>query len=329
VTTISSPAYGIDGFKIDKWADYFIADNGIHNDYDGSALKLTRINAGNLARYSVGQIKVSGFMLEVTVNHDLVVPTGVGTFYTWACYDPTLNVTDGSGVADPAGPVRLGISTGLPAATGGKRYCLIDKIVRSTSGQTLTATTVYRLAPWIGPSLTIPDMPPTSSGGVFSPNDLQWTTSTTGNDIFPLGSTLTVLSTGERFYRALDGGESFWQAEGVQYSETLPLADYFAPFDTTPSFYTTGGSQVHLTGTIKRVSGVKINSTGDAILLTTVRSPYRSRAVRRRVCDAVAVGGQHVQVSIKVDPNGQISMYDTGSVNISWLSLDGIDYGIR
>lgn len=148
MTTTSYPAVGTGGFTELEWAEYFDGQDGILNDYAGTALSLTRIDAGNIARYSPGKIKVGGYVLEVTANHDLTVSTAAATYYTWVCYDPALNVADGGGAASAAGPCTIGISSGLPSTAGGKQYVLLDKIVRGAS-QALTAATVTSLRRWM------------------------------------------------------------------------------------------------------------------------------------------------------------------------------------
>lgn len=324
MTTTSYPRKGKNGgLSIAEWVTLAKANgDGIIDAYNDTTVKLTRISTGNIARYSPGKVCVAGYVLEITADHDLTVSTTAGTYYTWACYDPALNVADGSGNAIPAGPCTLGISSGLPSTAGSKQYVLIDKIVRA-SGQALTAATVSRLAPWVGPSLTIPAMPPG-----FTASDLQWTTGLAGNDVYPLGSTLAVQATGERFFRQLDAGGPFWQAESVQDTQDLPLRSGLVAFDTAPLFYTTGGSQVHFRGTAKRSSGAKLN-TGSEVILADVPAGFRPPSIRRRVCDAVMTGGLHTQVSVKVELNGEVTMYDTGSTNIAWLDLSGVSYGIR
>ena len=149
MTTTSYPAVGTGGFTESEWAEYFDGQDGILNDYAGTALTLTRIDAGNIARYSTGKVKVGGYVLEVTANEDLVVSTSAATYWTWACYDPALNVAGGGGASDLLGPVRLGISSGLPSTSGGKQYVILDKIVRGAS-QALTAATVTSYRRWVG-----------------------------------------------------------------------------------------------------------------------------------------------------------------------------------
>ena len=324
MTTTSYPAYGTSGFGIDKWQTYFDSWSGIINDLTGTSLALTRVNTGNIARYSPGQIRVAGYVLEVTANHDLTVSTTAGTYYTWACYDPALNVADGSGNATAAGPCTLDISSGLPSTSGGKKYVLIDKIIRTT-GQALTAATVNRLAPWVGPSLTIPAMPPG-----LTVDDLQWTTALMGNDIYPLGSTLTVLSgtaaPAERFHRTVNGSSVYWQSESVQDPTNLSLRSGLVAFDTAPKYYTSGGL-VHLRGTAKRSSGAKLN-TGSDVIIADMPAELCPASIRRRVCDAATTSGLHAQVSVKIGSTGEVAMYDTGTTNISWIDLSGISYAI-
>lgn len=155
MTTTSYPAKGTGGFDISEWSEYFEGDNGIIGDYVGTALDLTRINAGEIARISPGKVRVGGYILEVTANHDLVVSTAAATYYIWACYDPALNVPGGGGTASSAGPCTLNISSGAPSTAGGKIYVLLYQIIRSAS-QALTAATVVDYRTWTGPTLHVP-----------------------------------------------------------------------------------------------------------------------------------------------------------------------------
>lgn len=149
MTTTSYPAVGTNGFTEAEWAEYFDGEDGIVNDYAGTGLALTRVAGTDTARYAPGKVRVGGYILEVTANHDLTVGTAAATYYTWACYDPALNVAGGGGAASADGPCTLGVSSGLPSTAGGKQYVLLDKIVRSAS-QALTAAALTPLRRWVG-----------------------------------------------------------------------------------------------------------------------------------------------------------------------------------
>jgi len=181
MTTISYPAKGTGGFPIDKWTEVFEGENGILNDYDGTSCALTRIDAGEIARISPGQVRVGGYVLQVTANHDLTVSTTAATYYIWACYDPALNVGT---VASAAGPCTLGISSGAPSTSGGKVYTLLYQIVRSAA-QALTAATVREFRLWQGPTLHIPGASTIPSELLTDP--ITWPT---GAGPYPIGTQL-------------------------------------------------------------------------------------------------------------------------------------------
>jgi hypothetical protein len=155
MTTISYPAKGTGGFTISQWTEVWEDSNGVINDYTGNSCSLTRNDASNLAQIGVGQVRVGGYILEITATHDLTVSTSAATYYIWACYDPALNVAGGGGAASAAGPCTLGISSGAPSTSGGKIYTLLYQIVRGAS-QALSAATVKDFRAWVGPQLHMP-----------------------------------------------------------------------------------------------------------------------------------------------------------------------------
>ena len=207
MTTISYPTFGDGGFGIEKWAEFFEGFNGILNDYTGNSFNLTRIDASNTARIAPGQVRVGGYVLEVTANDDLVVSTSAATYYIWAMYDPTLNVALPGGAADPAGPCRLGISTGAPSTGGGKVYSLLYQIVRGAS-QALTAATVKDFRTWQGPTLHIP-------AGTTIPAELLTDpeTAVTGFQ-YPVGARFVSGSSAEYTHIKSTSGLK-WEATGV------------------------------------------------------------------------------------------------------------------
>lgn len=168
MTFTSYPAAGTGGLDIGEWGTFFEGFDGIIDDYTGTSLDLTRINTGEVARIAVGKVRVGGYCLQVTADHDLVVGTAAATYYIWACYDPALNVPDGSGNAPAAGACTLGISSGAPSTAGGKVYQLLYQIVRSAS-QALTATIVNDFRVWTGPTLHIPAATTIPSGILTDP----------------------------------------------------------------------------------------------------------------------------------------------------------------
>lgn len=334
MTTTSYPRKGKPSFSIAEWSDLFVAGSGIVNAYDATPVELTRIAVGDIARYSVGQVAVGGYVLKITGNEDLTVPTSAGTYYTWACYDPVANVAaDGDNNANPSGPCHLGISTGLPTVTGGKQFTLIDRIARP-AGVALTAASVQvtRMAPWVGASIAIPDLP-----YGFTPNDLGWTTSDTGNDIYPLGSTLVVLSTGERFYRQLDGDTSpYWQAETICEVNPIDLRDGLVADSTAavPQWWTTGGNGlggsgiVNFEGRVKRSNGKPL-SNGQDVVLGDMPVGLRPRQRISRPCTVKKTGSGWDQANVTVGTDGVITMYDIDDFELTFVDLSAITYRTR
>lgn len=319
MTTISYPAVGTGGFTEARWAEFFDSHNGIINDFDGTSLVLTPISVGNFARYSTGSIMVAGYVLKVVAPHDLTVSTAAGTYYTWACYDPALNVADGGGDADPDGPCTLGISTGLPSTSGDKQYVLLDKIVRAAS-QALTAATVTSYRTWLGPSIEMATVP-----APFTLDELEWTTSLLGHDHYPLGSTLHIRDRNLTFHRALEGGDVFWRgdaAPSVDFDNNSPLTAAFTP----PAYRVTQG-QVFLSGTLKRVNGNNL-TTGSDVSLGTMPVGARPAESQRFPCAARTTSSTYVTVVVLVDATtGGVTMHDLpGSTGVLWVDLSGVTY---
>lgn len=319
MTTISYPSLGVGGFAIDKWATYFDGDDGIINDYTGGSLALTRISSGDIARYSLGQVRVGGYVLEVTANHDLVVSTTAGTYYTWACYTPASNVADGSGNAIPAGPVSLGISSGSPSTTGGKQYFLLDKIVRTT-GQALTAATVTSYRRWVGPHVYMDALPVPLTG-----QEVEFDLVLTGFGPYPIGSVLSVRSIAETFDRLLSGGSVVWRARSMTAPVALPLRSGLVANTDPPQYWMTAGGDVRFRGTVKRASGSNLTNGAD-VLLADLPAGFRPTVRERGPITAKKSGSGWDQVNISVGSDGVMTLYDPDGFEVDWVDLSKYSY---
>ena len=315
MATTSSPAVGVGGFTDLRWSEMFQADNGIINDYDGTTVALTRVNTGNIARYSFGYVRVDGYVLKILDPTDLVVPTAAGTYYTWVSYDPALNVAAAGGGASGDGPCRLGVSLGLPSTAGSKRYVYLDQIVR-TAGQDLTAAVTTSLRVWCGPSLQIEKLPAGASGGewfVVEPNHAA-----------TMGATLHVRDINMTFHRAMDGLNLIWRAEsGVE--TTFPAPSSLVAFDSAAMMSRSGG-RVFLRGTLKRSSGANL-SNGNEVTLGTLPAGWRPSSVRRFLCYGNGVGTNQVLAPVKIGSNGAVIMYDPPAT-VTWIDLSQINFQI-
>jgi hypothetical protein len=322
VTTISYPAKGTGGFDIDKWAVYFDSYDGIINDPDTTSCALTRINVGEIARYSPGKIRVGGYILDITANHDLTVSTAAATYYTWACYDPALNVASGGGAASTTGPCTLGISSGLPSTAGNKQYFLLDRIIRAAS-QSLTAAAVTSYRRWIGPGgLYMPALP---TG--FASYEITWDIDLVGFGPYPAGSTMQV---GQHIYKRqpeISGTDMVWQSQSGRVSETFPANSPLVSQGDPPVFYIIG-RHLYCQGTLKRSSGAVLNSGDDVLLGTLAYSPARTQRYA-----VVASGSRTVAVYVmgaNTATPGRVYMNDPPTYvgNVSWIDLSGIHFQI-
>lgn len=305
MTTTSYPAFGTGGFTIDEWSTYFDGQDGIINDYAGTALTLTRINAGEIARYSPGSIRVAGYVLEVTANHDLVVGTGAATYYTWACYDPALNVADGGGAASADGPCTLGISTGLPSTAGSKQYLLIDKIVRAAS-QSLTAATVTSLRRWVGVSV--------EWEGTLAPESVE--------SNYPRGSRRYDRTKNRDTVRTMnDAGNAMeWRpVGGVDTPVAFPAAAGLNAFDAAAQIVKFGSGMVQVRGTLKRSNGTALSS-GSNVTLGTLPAGSRPGNTARYAC--AANGPDHCSVS--VNTGGTVVLDGKTGLTVTFIQLDNI-----
>lgn len=305
MTTISYPAKGTGGLSIEDWAILFDGQDGAINDYAGTGLALTRINAGEIARYSPGLVRVAGYILEVTANHDLTVSTSAATYYTWACYDPALNIADGGGAHSPDGPCTLGISSGLPSTTGSKQYVILDRIVRAAA-QALTATTVTSFRRWF-------------SGSV------EWEGTRTPESVesdYPRG-TLRYDRTKDRLLvRTMNaaGNAMEWKAVGAaDTAVAFPSVAGLVAFDAPAQTIRFAGNMVQLRGTLKKSNGSAI-STGANVTLGTLAAGSRPGALSRFAC--TANGPDHVSISIAT--SGVVTLDGKTGTTQTWLQLDTI-----
>jgi hypothetical protein len=310
MTTTSYPAVGDDGFDEDEWSSYFAGEDGIMNDFSGTSLVLTRINVGEIARYSPGKVRIGGYILDVTADHDLTVDTAAATYYTWACYDPALNVADGGGDADPDGPCYLGISSGLPSTAGGKQYVIIDKIVRAAS-QALTATTRTGYRRFVSTAVEMALARPIEAC----------------ESDYPRGTVRYDKTSNQLYVRttnaASDGLE--WVAVGGDSTSAaiaFPASAGLVAFDVAPQ-YIKEGNWVHLRGNLKRAAGGNLN-TGSTVILGTLPDGSRPLAAHRFMCQGGAGG---MAVGVSVTPTGSVTMSDPYStVNATYISLDGVSF---
>lgn len=314
MATDSFPAEGTDGFDVAQWADYFDANDGIINDYTGTSLGLTRISSGDIARYSPGEVLVAGYVLRVTSNTDLVVGTAAGTYWTWASYDPTLNVAGGGGAAAAAGPCRLGISTGAPDTGGGKQYVLLDRITRPAStALTATSVTVESFRRWVGPNLYMPAMP---APALTTPE-----TAVVGFT-YPAGTTIRT-DLGNYQHRPQPSGGLGWTTPFTSFA--FPATSEFVAVDA-PALVVAEANRVALQGTLKRATGSNL-SNGSNVALGTLPVGYRPKNVKRFICYGNGAGTSQVIAPVKVENTGLVTMYDPPNA-VVFIDLSAINFSI-
>lgn len=310
MTTTSFPAKGSGGFAIDKWAEYFDAEDGIVNDYDGTSLSMQL--TGNNARYAAGgEIRVAGYTLKITAAHDLSPgDSSTGTFWTWACYDPALNV-DVGGVASTDGPVRLGMSSGAPSTTGNKQYCLIDKITRSVSSSVLTGSPVESFRRWQGPVLYMDKIPAVALAETAT---VGWA--------YPVGT--TIITPAGVYQRQLKPGGGVWWAPLSGSAVAWPLPSGLeAASTTTPMYWRDAFGTVHAQGTVQRNSGLL--TSGSDVPLGTLPVGYQPDGIVRGVLFAKPPSGRGM-TGWEVASTGAVTLYGPAGGSLSWVDLSMISF---
>ena len=318
MTTISHPAKGNNGFTEAGWASLFGAIDGIYDDrrQDGQyAFHLTRINASNIARiraHPAGAL-VNGYRLEVTVDHDLPVPTSAGTYRIYVRYDPALNVADGSGNASTQGPCRLVLlsGTGAPDSSGGEKYLHLWTIVRAASQQ-LTDATVVDLRSWVGTVSSGAETPPFGEGSTAPRGSFRFKR-------FEAGSLIEV----REHDSELDA--LVWMEVGAAKQENGG-ADLPVPAAMTGGayYYLGPNNHVHLRGEIRRANGQKLAISASAdVLLATLPNGYRPGTTYKVM--AYSGGNAGGIARIWIDTNGEIRLKPgLSSADVDFVNLDMI-----
>jgi hypothetical protein len=324
MTTVSYPAVGNGGLNDAQWSILYGGEDGIYNDFtsNGNAFELQLISASNIARIlaptvptgaTAPVIKVNGYGLQVTANEDFTVPNPVTTttYSLYAQYDPALNVADGSGNANPLGPVRLLFSAGDPDNSGGKQSFVLYTI-RRQPGQALSAITPLDYRQWFGPHRSGNSLLYEQAEGAASP--------------YPRGALFTD-SGGVTYAREPVSGVMRWVP--IAYDEgtaALTLASGMSAQDTAPRYTPPKRDNVvRMQGTIKRTAGgalVSASSTSD-VNIAFIPAEYAPSSIRRF---PVYGSGQRLAF-VKVTNDGYISVY-AGGVALDWVDLSSISYRI-
>jgi hypothetical protein len=245
MTYDSYPVQGSGGMSIGEWTTEWGGQNGIINDLTGTSLALTRIDAGNIARIAPGQVRVGGYVLDVTANHDLTVSTTAATYHIWACYDPALNVAAGA-------PCVLNISSGAPSTAGNKIYQLLYTITRGAS-QALTAATVTDYRVWTGPTLHMPSTSAIPAGILTDP-----VTAITGFT-FPVGSRL-IYGDGSEYTLIKSTSGLKWAGGYTSWTPTFVTGPTSVGSGIRQGFYEKVGKTVHAEFRVELGSGFTYTS---------------------------------------------------------------------
>lgn len=320
MATTSFPAYGDGGLTIAHWSKAFNAQDGVINNFDGTAWALTIISATNTARLGPGAVRVNGYILESDGDLDLSIPTGAGNYYIAACYDPTLNVALGDGTANPLGPVRIVCSSALDTSNG-KTYTLMRRLTRAVAAGAVTSTSWLNS---VGNVFTVPTMPTvklTNPEGALGGWD------------HPVGSICTALDTGERYQKVPGStvGATYWRRDSIDGPYDFPNPNSLvsqAANEQARYYFTDNGAMVQFEGTLKRSSGASLTNGADVGLGTM---PVGARPViqQRWPCTVkLAAGWDSLQVTVR--PDGIVSLYNpTGTLSVDYIDLSAISYRVR
>jgi hypothetical protein len=319
MATSSWPAVGDGGLSDDQWLSGYAAEDGIINDFHTSgtaACSLTVNSTTNEVTISPGQVRVSGYTLDVESNTVLSCPT-VGSTTTYsivAQYDPALNVADGSGDADPLGPVRLIITNTAVSTSGGKHNYTLYTGVR-TVGQALSAVSWTDHRKWIGPVMVGPNstlnltLTPVARGTLLIQTDAASTTDLVNISVRTVNAGGTALE---------------WQSLLCPPPVAFPVrATLVANESTTPPEMVREGSWVNLRGTIRRSGGGNLNN-GAPVILGDLPVGWRPTTGRRIAC----MGSGPNFLAVNVGSDGIVSMYDP-PVNVTFIQLDGIRFRVQ
>lgn len=312
MTTTSYPAVGQNGLTETQWAVIFGDQDGIVQDYcPGGVTSCTMTRTGDIATIGVGKVKVNNYVLDITAAHDLSLPSVsvTTTYYIAVMYDPTLNVADGAGNADPNGPCRLVVTSGPPVTTGGKSYCTLYTVTRAPS-QALTASTVLDCRIWQGPTLMLPALP---------------TTAPTGFGPFSRGTTLLVAPAGggglfKQYVMDLVGSALAWRPLTVITAIAFPASSGLVANSGAPQFFPYAGCMIKCRGTLKRSSGTLSQSTTD-ITLGQFAAGFRPAFTERFPCKT---GAGKNWIEVRVQPDGAVVM--TGETGVDWIDLSPINF---
>jgi hypothetical protein len=319
MATFSYPAVGLGGLNETQWSTMYNSPDGVINDYSGGGLALTVVNGSTIARIAAGFGRVNGYTIENTADLDLTIPSAVGTYYVAAQYNPALNVADASGNANPVGPVSLVISDVLDTA-GNKAHTVLHRLIRTVAAGAVTTTDLRQ---HIGDTFSVSVMPNVKR------TDPE--TTLTGW-VHPLGSIAYERSSGDVFVKlpSTTGSGTYWQSQSfetpIAFPANSPLtanAANEAPF----YYFTSNRAMVHLEGTLKRVSGAAMTSTGVDVTLGTLPAGARpKKQYRGAIVGKLASGWTTCQLTVLTD--GTVVLYDN-NIAVTWVDLSGVSFRVR
>ena len=321
--TTSYPAVGVNGLTDSQWATMYGDQDGIVEDYHAGGVDSFRLTrSGDVATIAAGKVKINGYVLESSDPVPFTVPpvSSPVDYYLVASYDPALNVADGAGQADPAGPCRLEMLTTFPADPV-KSYTTLWKITR-TLGQTLAASTAVDVRQWRGPSLWLRQLPPgfpagTGGFGPFPRGTNVWATPLDGN-----GQQL------EHYVRVTNtaGDALIWRSLISESAVAFPSpSSLVARFASNPAqYYRYAGTMIKCRGTLKRSSGNL--STGSDVTLGTLPAGARPLFTERFVCE-IGGTGNYAEVRVNSDgtQDGKVIMTDPPAPT-TWIDLSPINF---
>lgn len=310
MTTNSWPAAGNNGLTTAEWIRMFDSPDGIVEDYTGNSMSLSIVSSTNTVTVGTGIVRIQGYYLEVTAAESFTVPTTAATYTVAVCYDPTLNVADGSGNASTLGPCRLVFFAGAQDTTGGKVYYVLYQGVRAAA-QALSGVVWADYRTWSGASV---EWPYTQASPPFGVN---------AAGSFPRGSIRYDAANDRALVRTMVAGSLVWKEIGATDFTPFPLASSIVANGSAPQYYVSPGRMVQLVGDVKRSSGTL--GTGSQVTVGTMPAGFRPGAVRGYVCKSF--GNPNGTARVEVTPTGAVNLLSGASQEtITVLNIDGISY---
>lgn len=315
MTTTSFPAVGDQGLTAAQWSVLYGTDDGIVEDYHTGGVEacvLTR--SGDVGTVSPGKVKINGYILSIDTPTALNMPavTVAVDYYVCAMYDDTLNVElAGTTNADPAGPCRLIVSAGAPAASSSKAYYVLY-IVSRAANQALTAAVVSDERSWTAATRSGRKRPATTTGiprgtHFFSVNAAQ------SGQVNHWVADVNAAGTGL-------GWKNLTGATAI----TFPFVGNFGARSATtaPDYSVFAGCMVKFRGDAQKNGGGNMGTKSGSVTIGQMPPTFRPKFTERFICKTSGTDGQ---AEVRVESTGEVTVSQTGG-DITWINLSPVTY---